>query len=147
MSDGRTDMKIINTTYQDGKDKWDQFISRHEDTKLKDIFLVYTYHYQNVVTKEFATYDEIDKEWGDDWDFTRIEFDYRTKRSTPYIYTKHRIMTLFKLDNKTHLEILLKKKETKQDVYDYTDIGEDWDKELKEYGYNSFIFEWVDRSW
>lgn len=139
-------MKIKQTTYEDGKEHWQKYIDTHPDVKMKDIYIVYTYHYENVITKEFASYDEIDEEWGGDWELSRIDAGNRTKRQTPYFNTKHRIVSLFPVKTVTNLEKLLKTKETRDDVAYYIDI-EEWEDEYKDLGYNSMIFEWVTRSW
>lgn len=132
---------------EDAEHYWKEFCYTHPDVKLKDVYVMYTVHTEGykdwcdgVITKEFVTYEEINKQWGDDWEAQRKEAGNKTKRDTPYFYTKHRAVTLVPVVSMAGVQKILKKKETMKDVMEYTDQSS-FEKD------KCFNIQWCTRSW
>ena len=94
-------VRLIQSPKEDAEHYWKEFQETHPDVKLKDVYVVYTRHFpgykdvnDGVITKEFATYEEINDEFGEEWNEQRKEAGNRTKRGTPYFYTEYRAVTL-----------------------------------------------------
>lgn len=139
-------MKIVQPKRGEGKEYWDYFIERHPDVKLKDTFIVYTWHGENVITKEFAAFNEIDREFGEEWEDERKNNGERTKRKQTWIHTKYRFIELHPIETETNLKRIIDAKYDRDNIVSFMD-NEEWEDYLKEEGFDKVYVQWVARSW